>query len=71
MRFTHDDRKNGFFHELRTELRNDVMWVLHERVDHKTGKKESEGRMSFGNLETMFSTAVASILNPSVQQITA
>lgn len=69
MRFTHDDKKQGFFHELTTELRNDVVWVIHRRTSHQSGQTETESRMSFGNLESMFSSAVTSILNPCIARI--
>lgn len=64
MRFTHDDREQGFFHELRTELRNDVTWIIHERTSHVTGKKETEGKICVSKLAERFSNAVQSILNP-------
>lgn len=67
MRFTHDDNLRGYSHELRTEKRNGVIWVIHERTCHKTGKVETAGRISFGYIDMLFSTAVSSILNPTPQ----
>lgn len=64
MRFTHDDRENGFFHELTVELRNDVNWIIHRRTDHATGKTETEGRICMSKLAERFSNITKSILNP-------
>lgn len=68
MRFTHDDRATGFFHELRTELRNDVTWLIHQRTSHTTGESSTEGRIIADPdaLARSFARCVRTILTPLI-----